>query len=261
MTLHLSEQEVAVTDLYGSLHPHAAADFAERSLLPRFVRHLECLGIARDAALRGHSFLDAGCGGFAGGVAIAIALGAAEIVGVDLAAANVAEARRRFGRFRQVRIHQDNLLRLALPDNRFDFVYSTGVLHHTEDPERGFRELLRVLKPGGRIYIGVYGKGGMYNEVVVPAAKFAGRLVPRTVAMRVARRIPWLLRPSTSLLDLMYVPIEVHYRREEIESWFRRAGMQPVFLRHPGQPASWRNRLLFGEGRMLYFSATKDAAG
>ncbi len=257
MTVHLSERETAVTDLYASLHPYAAADFAERCLLPRFLRHLEWLGIQPDA-LRGRSFLDAGCGGFAGGAAIAVALDAAEILGVDLSAANVGEARRRFALFPRVRFQRDNLLGLSLPSNRFDFVYSTGVLHHTEHPEGGFRELVRVLKPGGRIYIGVYGKGGLYNGAVVPAAKLAGRVVPRTVAMRVARRVPRLLRPSSSLLDLMYVPIEVHYRREEIEDWFRRAAMDPVFLRHPEQPATWRNRILFGQGSMLYFSAIKS---
>jgi len=46
----------------------------------------------------------------------------------------------------------------ALPfeDNRFDFVYSWGVIHHTPDTAQAAREMLRVLKPGGRFRVMVY---------------------------------------------------------------------------------------------------------
>jgi ubiquinone/menaquinone biosynthesis C-methylase UbiE len=46
----------------------------------------------------------------------------------------------------------------ALPfaDNSFDLVYSWGVLHHSPDTYRAFRETFRVLKPGGIIKAMIY---------------------------------------------------------------------------------------------------------
>lgn len=38
---------------------------------------------------------------------------------------------------------------LALEDDSFDVVYSWGVLHHSPDTAGAFREVLRVLRPGG----------------------------------------------------------------------------------------------------------------
>jgi SAM-dependent methyltransferase len=257
---HLTEREQRVADLYGDLHRHASDSFAGEYLLPGFRRHLAALGLDPEVALRGRSFLDAGCGGFAGGVAVALALGASPIVGVDLSADNIAEARRRLGETPHVHLRQENLLSLTTDSDAFDFVYCNGVLHHTEAPERAFRELVRVLKPGGRIYIGVYGRGGLFNEVVVPAMKCAGRLVPRRATARLVALVPRLGRPSSSLMDFMYVPIEVHYRRPEIERWFTNVGMNPVCLRHYYQPDSIWNRLLFGEGTMLFFSGVKSTA-
>ena len=44
----------------------------------------------------------------------------------------------------------------------FDAVYSNGVLHHLEVPERGFEEVARVLRPGGEAWIIVYHQNSVF---------------------------------------------------------------------------------------------------
>jgi ubiquinone/menaquinone biosynthesis C-methylase UbiE len=41
----------------------------------------------------------------------------------------------------------------VIPDSAYDLVISRESLHHWDDPEKGLREISRVLKPGGKIYI------------------------------------------------------------------------------------------------------------
>ena len=43
-----------------------------------------------------------------------------------------------------------------------DVVISIGVIHHLPDPEKGFRTLYSLLKPGGEIFIWVYG----YSSII-----------------------------------------------------------------------------------------------
>lgn len=45
---------------------------------------------------------------------------------------------------------------LPFPDGAFDLVYSWGVLHHSPDTLAAFREVLRVLRPGGTARIMIY---------------------------------------------------------------------------------------------------------
>lgn len=47
---------------------------------------------------------------------------------------------------------------LPYPDNSFDLVYSWGVIHHTTDTALALKEIIRVLRPGGRGKIMVYNR-------------------------------------------------------------------------------------------------------
>ena len=58
-----------------------------------------------------------------------------------------------------------NALELPFPDDTFDHAISIGVLHHTPDCRRGFREVARVTAPGGTIVIFLYNYWSVYNLI------------------------------------------------------------------------------------------------
>jgi SAM-dependent methyltransferase len=100
----------------------------------------------------GEEVLEVGCG--TGTDLLQFAKHGSVATGVDLAARHVELARARLGD--RARVYQADMRRLPFADNSFDYVYSHGVLHHSDESVRVVREMFRVLRPGGRINIHVY---------------------------------------------------------------------------------------------------------
>jgi ubiquinone/menaquinone biosynthesis C-methylase UbiE len=56
---------------------------------------------------------------------------------------------------------------LPIADGSVDFVYSSGVLHHSPDIGRSVNEIYRILKPGGIAYIGLYSSRSVSFQKVI----------------------------------------------------------------------------------------------
>lgn len=83
----------------------------------------------------------------------------ANVTGVDLAERSIELAKRRF----ELEGLEADLLvadaeQLPFADGSFDRVYSWGVLHHTPRTAVAVREAIRVLRPGGRLCVMLYGR-------------------------------------------------------------------------------------------------------
>ena len=99
------------------------------------------------------------------------------LVGVDLGS-SVVSARENMeaSGFGAYEIRQGDLT--AFSSDGFDLVYSIGVLHHLNEPAKGFQSVVANTKAGGRFHCWVYAREG--NTVVIhfvdPIRKIASRL-------------------------------------------------------------------------------------
>jgi SAM-dependent methyltransferase len=93
--------------------------------------------------------------GFGGGGLLALLLGATRgrVIGVDVSAAMVNRARRRFAREPRLELHLGSVEAIPLPDASVDAACSVNNLYFWPDPGVGMRELARVVRPGGRLAV------------------------------------------------------------------------------------------------------------
>lgn len=112
--------------------------------------------LALAGVTEGEVVLDLGCGGGMDVFLAAQRVGpTGKVIGVDMTAEMLDRARagsKRLG-LSHVEFHQATIDRLPLADNSVDCVISNCVINLVPDKLAVFREILRVLRPGGRVAI------------------------------------------------------------------------------------------------------------
>jgi SAM-dependent methyltransferase len=141
---------------------------------------------------------------------------------------------------------QMNLFRPPFRDESFNLIISNGVLHHTGDPEGGMAALIKKLKPGGIISI------GLYNSYARLPTLWRRWLFER-FGSSLHVLDPRLRRPhdNASRVRAWYAdqythPHESKHSMDEVLTWFARYGVEFVCgIPHPDGSEWASNERLF----------------
>jgi ubiquinone/menaquinone biosynthesis C-methylase UbiE len=134
-------------EVYGDEFPPnevAAFSFISRSELEAMARELKMSA--------SQTLVDLACGGGGPGLWVARDLGA-NLVGVDISAVGIAQARARAGEFGmngRARFQVGDFMATGLESDAFDGAMSVDALWLTFDKASALREVARILKPGAR---------------------------------------------------------------------------------------------------------------
>lgn len=197
---------------------------------------LKASGIDRKS-IQGKRCLDGGCG--IGRLSVALArLGAKEVVAMDRSDAcldHFRETIQRLGLTNITVVKGDVTDLSPWANESFDFVATNGVLHHTSDPDKGLQEHMRVLRNGGRLWVYLYGKGGIYwptFDSLRPSMRLLGAQALRMALLKMNLRPGFVytfldntLSPRTyhtidEVLDLLSPDYELTWREADGPSVF-----------------------------------------
>lgn len=200
--------------------------------------------------------LDAGCGNGRYVVAMAL-LQAKQVVGLDMNFRGLKDAQRRLNEYKisNAVLKHGSVLDIPYSNHSFDFICCNGVLHHTLDSGKGLSELVRVLKPGGSLFIYVYGKGGlmwMYIDIL----RLIGKFVPSKVIQQFMKLIKMPENSQFHWLDLIYVPIQKRYRPQEVKNWLQQKRLINIRLLEKERyyhESPWQ-KLVYGEGDLRFLA-------
>ena len=131
-----------------------------------------------ESAWRGKTFLDVGCG--AGRNSYwPMTLDASGGVAIDIDDRSLALARHNLAGYENVTVVKCSAYDIPWK-NKFDIVFSIGVIHHLEKPELALGGMIEAAKPGGRVLIWVYGREnlGFFVSILDPLRRFLFSRLP-----------------------------------------------------------------------------------
>jgi 2-polyprenyl-6-hydroxyphenyl methylase/3-demethylubiquinone-9 3-methyltransferase len=204
---------------------------------------LEHLNDLWPEGVKGKNVLDGGSG--SGMVSVGFALLGANVTGVDITPQCVENGKRNAERFGvQCRFFCKDLTDLDLGNERFDIVYSWGVIHHSEDARKSFSNLAKHLKPGGEMVLAVYLKtylSGFWNFSRVfyqKAPKWFQSIFRESgscflngvdfIKKLIFGKSRYMLRGTNNkelINDWFGVPHRTFHSYDEVFQWFRENGL------------------------------------
>jgi ubiquinone/menaquinone biosynthesis C-methylase UbiE len=118
-------------------------------------RHIEGPMLKKMGSQRAYPLsIEIGCGSGVGAELIVEQFGAQKVIATDIDPEQIERARKNLRPELNeiIEFKVEDAMALDEPDEKFDAVFSFGVLHHMEDWRKAVKEISRVLKKGGEFF-------------------------------------------------------------------------------------------------------------
>lgn len=166
-------------------------------------------------SIKNKIILDMGCGSGRYSIALSL-LGAKKVYAIDLfsqsyqVSKNIAKEKNLNIEFLEANFHD-----LPFENEKFDFIFSNGTIHHSTSIQKSLQEFTRVLKSGHSGFLYIYAdKGIFWNTRKIMREIFKN--IPIEYTNRVLNTIG--MPPNRFIFaDIWHVPIETHTTKKEIE--------------------------------------------
>jgi 2-polyprenyl-3-methyl-5-hydroxy-6-metoxy-1,4-benzoquinol methylase len=187
---------------------------------------------------QGKKVLDAGCGN--GRWSWTLCKCGAKVTAVDVSLSSVEETTKLCSEFSGFQVHQHDIIQKINMPTAFDMVFSYGVVHHTGNTFQAVKNLTECVKPGGRLFLMVYGEprpDHLEDYIEINQYEFLRR---KLSSMDFDERVDFLTAEKGEQyihgwFDASSPRINDLFRIDEISAWLRALGFYDIRLTIPNR--------------------------
>jgi len=167
--------------------------------------------------------LECGCG--TGQLSHFLQLNNNQVLGIDmsLGSLGLAVEHKQRNQLARSSFAQMNIFSLAVKDESMDVVISHGVLHHTFDARRAFMQIIKKVKPGGIVVVGLYNSISRIPTWV--RSKFIN-VLGSNIDYVVRNHFRDARKADIWVKDQYFNPHETWHSIDEVMDWFKEGGIE-----------------------------------
>ena len=183
--------------------------------------------------------LECGCG--TGQLSHYLQLNNNHVLGVDmsLGSLSLALVHKHQNALKRSSFAQMDIFNLAIRDESFDVVISHGVLHHTYDAKKAFGHIIKKVKPGGFVVVGLYNR---YARLATWLRSMVININNGKIDYVVRNKIRDKRKAEIWIKDQYFNPHETWHSIDEVLGWIDDFGLEfvncnPAILGSNGETA------------------------
>jgi 2-polyprenyl-3-methyl-5-hydroxy-6-metoxy-1,4-benzoquinol methylase len=136
---------------------------------------------------------------------------------------------------------------------KFDFVCSTGVVHHLPDPEGGIKKMAYCTKPGGKAFLFVFSKNNTPWWNTIELMRRVMKDIPIYYSNLILKNYESKGSQIFNILDYSYTPIQYKLEIDWVEKTCKEAGFKNIIRLNGGaiHDSELRSRL-FDTDKIIY---------
>lgn len=166
-------------------------DWGQRAIKNNYLKYSGVGRFINKYLLRGNKekVLDCGCG--IGMTSAELLKRGFDVISIDLSKTSKEIAKELYN----IDVIQASNMNLPFGDTFFDYVISSGVVHHTPNAKKSVEELIRVLKPQGLLYLLIYRK---------PSIHYLERITTGALIRKIHKKNKWII---DNILVRLMIPV------------------------------------------------------
>ena len=129
-------------------------------------------------------------------------------------------------KFSNVKFLNSNLSKISFKKNSFSFIFCNGILSHLDYWEKTLKEFYRILKPGGKLWLNVFGDSVFRRMPVNINKKISDKDVKKIKQILTIEK--WNIQKINYIVNMFFWKKRILFKKKDLELKLKKIGFNEI---------------------------------
>lgn len=132
----------------------------------------------------------------------------------------------KLNKFNNIVFNKTNYKKIHFEKNKFDFIFCNGILSHLTYWKKTLQEFQRLLKPGGKLWLNLFGDS-KFRRLPINISKKINKK-EKDIIKKILFLEGWNIQKINYIQNMFFWDNRVLFKKKKIEKYFSKAGFKKI---------------------------------